>query len=205
MRFFSTTDVTKCTPKKKPFRKLSQVNQDSLSTMAGSSKSVFSGLKAAQSLSTRKYRSRKILKREELMSRFKDLLIESGLINNSLEQKMNFFYGPYEDPEAETSHRTKIDFNALEKIAKACKGDNPDGLRRQKWVAVLEHIADVNRENFRDFVSKLTPAMFPYIQTMAEKACMKGLDGKPIVTKLPPLEGSRERSRSLEHAFSSVR
>lgn len=173
---------------KKPKRKMTFQNFESTSTMPNS---LDDFLVQDQSTEEVSYNGKRMIKRTELQDIVKGLLVDAGLVNNVLDSKINYFYGPYHSKFGERPQKTKVEYKVLQDIMKQNR-ERPAGMpKKERWVAILEHICT------RDFVGRLTPSMFPYLKSICEKACEHGLDGGHQTTKLPSLHNTKDRSQSL--------
>lgn len=139
-----------------------------------------------------------LIKREDIQSYFKQLLVDSGLVNSDLDAKVNYFFGPYSSKHGSRQQRTKVEYSILKQLMKDNK-NLPAGVpKKENWVAILEHISRNNKYLFKDFVSRLGPSAFPYVRELCKRACNHGLEGGAQNTKLPPIQPSGERSVSMK-------
>lgn len=181
------------TPKKKPSRKYTDTNFGSTSTLPeSSSKSLAPPIFNAEQNTFSEEPQRVLMKSEHIKDAFKSLLVDSGLVNDELQLKMNYFFGPYEAKNANRSKMTRIEPRYLKHLLR-CNKNLPRGApKKELWVAVLEHISRTIKYRFRNFVASLGPASFPYLKVLCERACTTGLDGGHQATKLPAIEQLQE-------------
>jgi len=143
----------------------------------------------------------RIIDREKLPKELKLLLVNSGLVNSKLDSKKDYFFGPYQSKygDREQTQTTVIDKLLLSKIMKAANDQRGYGtVKKERWIAVLDFIAKVNRVDFKYFVSRIEPSIFPYLRALIEKACISGISGGHQITKLPTIHNTHERCLSME-------
>lgn len=184
---------------KKPTRKMTQGNFESTSTLPEStSKSLFKQTNWEDFTQEEVKTGKVLIKREDIQDYFKQLLVDSGLVNKELDAKVNYFFGPYSSKHGDRPQKTKIEYSILKQLMRDNKKLPAGAPKKEKWVAILEHISRNNKYLFKDFVSRLGPSAFPYVRQLCERACNHGLEGGAQNTKLPPIQPKGERSVSMK-------
>jgi hypothetical protein len=129
-----------------------------------------------------------MINREDVPRQVKQLLVNSGLVNKRLDSKVDYFYGPYKPNYINSQRKTMIEKALITQLME-CNKKLPKGTpKKEKWVAILEHISKYNNRDFKTFLSRLEPNAFPYLRELIKKSYTTGIPGGQQTTKLPPIE-----------------